>query len=164
MHLGREALVRYLEDPDIRHLAECHRCRSRLSSLFLDLAMPGILPHPLEHSDEESLFLLALNARGVKDRALKEDREQAGPLLDQLLAVTDGSVEAVVEADFRFHSIGLANLLLNASAEAFDPNKALRLSRLALLVLDQLQESPYQSPHRALAHCLLAEARRQRES
>jgi predicted negative regulator of RcsB-dependent stress response len=165
MHLGRDTLLRFLDDTDIRHLTDCRQCRARLAELYLDSTVPGILPRPGEGENEDGLdylLRLSISVLGQRTQALDTDRDQARPLLNQLLAITEGSIEAVLEADSRFHSAGLVQLLLDAAVEAADPNEALRLARLSLLVLDQLPESPYLSPLRVLGHCRLAEARRQR--
>lgn len=104
----------------------------------------------------------------LRDRQpdLERERAEAQALLDELTALPEARQESQLRGSRRYHTWGVADLLIRASREATfeDPAIACSLARLAIFVAEQLVPERYGAAFRhdvlALAWAYLGNARR----
>jgi tetratricopeptide (TPR) repeat protein len=136
------------------HLFGCKRCRGRVEALprghgLLVRLLSGLPPPEGDLSPAYDSVISRTYATLVRREAeLRQERAEAPGLLAELMAHPPARRLVLVDNAQRFHSWGLAELLLARSAKAFfdDPAAAEELARLALEVAERLDPAVHSTP------------------
>jgi len=175
-HLRTVEILRFLgaaagEETSLMHLLGCAPCRARTAELAALDETPeeGSVPLALAKDDTargQALTRVWEGIRKVQEwRATEGERDaaQADSLYDALISLPPKEREQAVNDELRFHSPGLARLLIAAGDQVrvSELARAATLAELALSIADHL-ELPWLAERSALrssAWCLLGEAR-----
>ncbi|HEX9944275.1 MAG TPA: tetratricopeptide repeat protein [Thermoanaerobaculia bacterium] len=178
MHLGAEGIAALLEtglEGELAHLLACPRCRRRLASVLDEPVLEeaggaaGELRPPAPGDGRSTALVDRVLARALEIHHLEQRRSladvhQTYGLYAELLNVPPQARREVLEADARFRSPDLAELLLAAADEAAadDPLRSHHLAGLAMAVLERVAATARLRRLQAVAYCALAEADRRR--
>lgn len=169
MHLDAEAMAALLSSaplPSLEHLVGCARCRRRISEVVgsrEELETGQRLASSRAAETSRAILLRAVELARESEAGSLAAASEDGVLYDQLFDIApEGRAEAIRRG--RFRSLGLAEILISAAAEAAadDPPRSGDLAGLAAAVLERLEEQPGKNRLEALASCHLGEAERRR--
>jgi hypothetical protein len=170
MHLDAEAFAALCAGQPVetlQHLLTCGRCRRRLSDILFDLDLSAEEPQDLEPATvgsskavtAQQILFIAIERLVAEDRHPKAISE-ASQLVDGLLRLPPETRLEAIEAQARFRTAEMAEVLLAEAKSSVDPTMSRHLAQLAGAILGFQSSSARRQRVDALVSCLLADAER----